>query len=114
MENLTKIKENIRENFEEMDFANANQRDIMESYITMMNGKLWRRMGSWAIGKGLGKLSKADEVAGSTRYADDIAQYGDDAVEVTTHSDDAIKPVTEAGEHADEVVEAIPGWLRCT
>ena len=33
VENLTTQKGDIREDFEEMDFENADQRDVMESYI---------------------------------------------------------------------------------
>ena len=33
VDDLAKLKEDIREDFEEMDFVNADQRDVMETYI---------------------------------------------------------------------------------
>ena len=33
VDRLTEIKGDIREDFEEMDFVNADQRDAMEAYI---------------------------------------------------------------------------------
>ena len=33
MNHLSKLKGYIREDFEEMDFENADQRDVMEGYI---------------------------------------------------------------------------------
>lgn len=33
VDDLAKLKEDIREDFEEMDFVNADQRDAMETYI---------------------------------------------------------------------------------
>lgn len=39
MDDLIKLKGYIREDFEEMDFANANQRDVMEGYIELIESE---------------------------------------------------------------------------
>lgn len=39
MDDLIKLKGYIREDFEEMDFTNANQRDVMEGYIELIESE---------------------------------------------------------------------------
>ena len=36
---FTKCKSDVRENFEEMDFENADKRTMVEEYISNMEGK---------------------------------------------------------------------------